>query len=515
MKHISNSETLQRWLLESGHLARLWDRPRFLFDSGEFEHELAGVRQQYPHFCEEDAQARAALRLLGKEESRSRLVVLDGRRRWTRRERLFLLAVIVLLAFALALLILPRVHAQDLPAAAAASLSSRAAAPSAYRSLWLRPDPPSQGGQPGGIIIQVANQGTVLATRPAGLLQFNCSTNLSCAFSGTVFTLTATGGSGSGCIPPGTTSNALLFDSGGGACNDVPKLTWASNTLTLAGGGIFDPTAGTVKVPGSTGQLLFNNGGNLGAEDPIVSGPDATGSAPTKNPVQTGAVDNSAGCSSGPCVRALTVANAAPGGSEYGLITRNIPGGTQAVSGTFWQATQPVSLASLPALASGANTIGAVTQAGAPWTTTDSADGSPGTSLPSRASYTAGNGSGNLTGYLNCDAVATYDNTTNGATQLVALASGQSVYVCGFQISTSQSTAVHVALEYGTGSNCATSPAKITPNYPLQAAASTGPIGMVVMTPGFTGLKTASSSELCIVTDAAVSVQAIVWYTQF
>ena len=38
------------------------------------------------------------------------------------------------------------------------------------------------------------------------------------------------------------------------------------------------------------------------------------------------------------------------------------------VSGTFWQSTQPVSLASLPALASGANTIGAVTQANGPWT---------------------------------------------------------------------------------------------------------------------------------------------------
>jgi hypothetical protein len=41
---------------------------------------------------------------------------------------------------------------------------------------------------------------------------------------------------------------------------------------------------------------------------------------------------------------------------------------TQPVSGTFWQTTQPVSLTSLPALASGSNTIGAVTQASGPWT---------------------------------------------------------------------------------------------------------------------------------------------------
>jgi hypothetical protein len=37
---------------------------------------------------------------------------------------------------------------------------------------------------------------------------------------------------------------------------------------------------------------------------------------------------------------------------------------TQPVSGTFWQTTQPVSLASLPSLATGSNTIGAVTQSG-------------------------------------------------------------------------------------------------------------------------------------------------------
>ena len=38
--------------------------------------------------------------------------------------------------------------------------------------------------------------------------------------------------------------------------------------------------------------------------------------------------------------------------------------GPISVTGTFWQATQPVSLASLPALAAGSNVIGAVTQSG-------------------------------------------------------------------------------------------------------------------------------------------------------
>jgi len=141
--------------------------------------------------------------------------------------------------------------------------------------------------------------------------------------------------------------------------------------------------------------------------------------------------------------------------------------------------------------------------------------GATGSAVPANAAYHAGNGTGNLTGYLNCDNTAIYDAATNGSTQLVALASSKIVYVCGFQISQSTTTSVHVALEYGTGTACATSPTKITPNYPLQAVASSGPIGMVVMTPGFTGLKTTASQELCILTDAAVSVQALVWYTQF
>jgi len=141
--------------------------------------------------------------------------------------------------------------------------------------------------------------------------------------------------------------------------------------------------------------------------------------------------------------------------------------------------------------------------------------GATASAVPANAIYHGGNGSGNLTGYLNCDNTAIYDASTNGATQLVALSSGKIVYVCGYQFSNSTTTAVNVDLVYGTATNCGTGQTKMTPAYPLQAVTSSGPIGLVVMTPGFTGLKTAASNELCILTNAAVSVQAIVWYTQF
>jgi hypothetical protein len=46
------------------------------------------------------------------------------------------------------------------------------------------------------------------------------------------------------------------------------------------------------------------------------------------------------------------------GTNVLGAVTQS--GGPWSVSGTFWQTTQPVSLASLPALAAGSNTIGAI-----------------------------------------------------------------------------------------------------------------------------------------------------------
>src|SRR6185437_4227628 len=86
-----------------------------------------------------------------------------------------------------------------------------------------------------------------------------------------------------------------------------------------------------------------------------------------------------------------------------------------------------------------------------PGTTNGTQDASTGSAVPSKAAYIAGVGSGNLTGYINCDNTAIYDASTSGSTQLVALSSSKKIYVCGGLISTSQTTAVSVKLIYGTG----------------------------------------------------------------
>src|SRR6185437_3245482 len=93
--------------------------------------------------------------------------------------------------------------------------------------------------------------------------------------------------------------------------------------------------------------------GDANCQDPLVSGPTAIGAAPgVNNPVFMGGWD-------GTDIRALLTDT-----SGHAIV--NIDG-TVPVSGTFWQATQPVSIATLPALAAGAATIGAVDQAGS-WT---------------------------------------------------------------------------------------------------------------------------------------------------
>ena len=139
-----------------------------------------------------------------------------------------------------------------------------------------------------------------------------------------------------------------------------------------------------------------------------------------------------------------------------------------------------------------------------------------GAAVPAAARYMAGNGSGNLTGRLQCDGYAKYDAATNGATELVALSSSKIIYVCGYAFTSSSSTANTLKLVYGTGSNCATGQTAMTPGFVLQAAASTGPVGKVVPPNGdASGLKTAASNALCVLTTAAQTAQVEVWYTQF
>src|SRR5579859_1906728 len=108
---------------------------------------------------------------------------------------------------------------------------------------------------------------------------------------------------------------------------------------------------------GAAGQVLESNGSTAdpGFADPIISGPDAVGVAPTKNPVQTGCLF---------LTTPATLLTNQVGAIQCTAAQRLIVDGsqvTQPVSGTFWQATQPVSGTVTTDAGTGTFTVGQAT----------------------------------------------------------------------------------------------------------------------------------------------------------
>ncbi len=96
--------------------------------------------------------------------------------------------------------------------------------------------------------------------------------------------------------------------------------------------------------------------------------------------------------------------------------------------------------------------------------------------------------------------------STATTTQLVALSSGKTVYVCGFTASIGATTTV--ALEYGTGSSCGTGTTALTGVF----APATG----AVLSLGGSGYKTATiaSNALCAVSTGTGGINGVLSYVQ-
>jgi hypothetical protein len=148
-----------------------------------------------------------------------------------------------------------------------------------------------------------------------------------------------------------------------------------------------------------------------------------------------------------------------------------------AVTGTFWQSTQPVSLSSLPALASGTNLVGAAAvgqQVGQVY-----------------------NGTTAITPQY-----ATFSTSSAGATQVVALAAGQSIYVLRWSVSANGAT--NVNLQSHTTTALATG-VRYLPQYG-SAGGAFCPAGI---------MKTASGEALDVNNSAAVAISGEVTYVVF
>lgn len=109
-----------------------------------------------------------------------------------------------------------------------------------------------------------------------------------------------------------------------------------------------------------------------------------------------------------------------------------------------------------------------------------------------------------------CGKSVIYDNSTDGATRLVA-GTGTAIFICGYSI-TSSVGGVNVGLIYGTQTTnpCDTGTVKITPAYPIGTVTSL--TGIADGSPVFRGLQAPPGKDLCINTSAGEAVQAIVYY---
>jgi hypothetical protein len=138
----------------------------------------------------------------------------------------------------------------------------------------------------------------------------------------------------------------------------------------------------------------------------------------------------------------------------------------------------------------------------------DQASSAIGSVVPSTAIYAGGISSGNLAGVVACDSSALLTISTATTTQLVALVSGKSIYVCGLVMNGGGTTTAK--LVYGTGTNCATGLTSLTPAFTLASGTNLvfgSGLGYVA--------KTISGNALCVTNSAAATANVFVAYTQF
>ena len=138
----------------------------------------------------------------------------------------------------------------------------------------------------------------------------------------------------------------------------------------------------------------------------------------------------------------------------------------------------------------------------------DQATSGTGSAVPASAAYMGGNSSGNLTGLAVCDGSALLSLATAVTTQIVALVSGKSIYICGFVMNAGGTTTIR--LVQGTGANCATGQGNLTPAFNMIAGGALAfgsSVGAVV--------KTSVGNALCVTNSAAQTANVLVSYTQF
>lgn len=107
-----------------------------------------------------------------------------------------------------------------------------------------------------------------------------------------------------------------------------------------------------------------------------------------------------------------------------------------------------------------------------------------------------------------CNAVAQYSASAAALLRVVTGVAGKTIYICGYTIHGGGAT--NVGLSTGTGTNCATGTAALTPQYVLASGTD-----VTDSSPFFRGLQVAPSTDLCVNSSAAAAAQVIIYYGQY
>ena len=100
---------------------------------------------------------------------------------------------------------------------------------------------------------------------------------------------------------------------------------------------------------------------------------------------------------------------------------------------------------------------------------------------------------------------------TATTTQVVAPVTGQSVYICGWHVTSTQSTSTTFQFEYGSGATCGTNTVVLSPAFSVTSTAPSADHQTYAIGPN-----SAAGSGLCVITTGATVGQAImIYYSQF
>ena len=106
-----------------------------------------------------------------------------------------------------------------------------------------------------------------------------------------------------------------------------------------------------------------------------------------------------------------------------------------------------------------------------------------------------------------CNGAAQTAIGVSGQTQTVAGVAGRSIYICGWHVTNSGASGTF-QLSYGTGSNCGTGNALVTPAFTVTSTApATDHIDYAVV-------QVPAGNALCI-NPSVATIAAIIWFAQF